>query len=81
MAGLATEKGKEFALQELRRRRDENAKKKKIDNASLPAGSPMYYYCISCSGLADTKSENWFITPPKKLCSECQALKDCGWLE
>lgn len=77
---FATQKGKEFALQALRQRREKNAKKKKIDNASLPAGSPMYFYCISCAGLADTKPEG-YITPPKKLCGECRALKDLGWLE
>ena len=78
---LATQQGKEMALQALAERRQENAAKEKIDNANLPAGSSMYYYCISCGGLADVKNEGWFLYPPKKLCDECQALKDLGWLE
>jgi hypothetical protein len=80
MAALATTKGRDFALKAFAKRRRENAKEKKIDNAALCAGSPMYFYCKSCDGLADTKPES-YITPPKKLCDECQALKDLGWLE
>ena len=75
----ATEKGKAFALKALKKRRKENAKKEKINNASLYAGSPMYFYCINCGGLADTLPEN-YSWAPKELCNECQALKDLGWL-
>ncbi len=39
----------------------------------------MYFYCISCGYPADEKPEG-YLTPPKKLCPECQALKDLGWL-
>jgi len=75
---LATEQGKAYALNCLQQRREN--KPKQIDNGSLYAGSPMYFYCKSCGHLADTKPESYF-TPPKKLCAECQALKDLGWLE
>ncbi len=51
---------------------------KQIDNASLYAGSPMYFYCISCGHLADTKPES-YTTSPKRFCAECQAIKDAGW--
>lgn len=78
---LATLRGKEFALQELVRRREENATKEQIDNGSLYAGSPMYFYCIVCGALADKLPENYFLSTPKKLCAECQALKDLDWLE
>lgn len=78
---LATEKGKAFALKALAKRRKENEKKEKIDNSTLYAGSPMYFYCKTCGGLADTVPENYFINLPKQLCDECQALKDLGWLE
>lgn len=44
-----------------------------IDNASLPAGSPMYYYCKSCGHLSDTKPENWFRGLPKRYCAWCIA--------
>ena len=80
MKSLATTKGKEFALKALAKRRKENAKKEKIDNSKLHSGSPMYYYCICCDALADELPESHTSTP-KKLCDECQALKDLGWLE
>jgi hypothetical protein len=76
---LITQQGREAAVAALRERREN--KPNPIDNASLPAGSPMYYYCISCGHLSDTKPENWFVGQPRKLCSECQAMKDLGWLE
>lgn len=78
---LATERGKVFALEVLRKRREENAGKERINNSRLPAGDPMYYYCKACGGLADALPEGWFLGGPKKLCDECQALKDLGWLE
>lgn len=80
MATLATEKGKEYALKQLKKRKEENAKKEKIDNASLYAGSPMYFYCTSCDVLSDVKPETYLDTP-KTICDECKALKDLGWLE
>ena len=70
---------KEERLRALEERRKN--KPEPIDNGSLYAGSPMYYYCISCGHLADEKPENWYRTLPAKLCPECQALKDLGWLE
>ncbi len=81
MCPLATTKGKEVALAKLAQRRKENKSKKKINDARLPAGSDLHFYCISCDGLADVLPENYFISKPKKLCNECQALKDLGWLE
>ena len=77
---LATTEGKEHALECLRKRREENAGKDQINNASLYAGSPMYYYCKSCSGLAEVLPES-HISSPKQLCDECQDLEDRGWLE
>jgi hypothetical protein len=73
-----TEQGKEAALRALEERRAN--KPEQIRNEDLHAGSPMYFYCRSCAHLADTKPES-YIHPPKKLCDECQAMKDCGWLE
>ena len=75
---LATEKGIEFALEALEKRRKEN-RGKKTDNSSLRAGSTMYFYCKSCGALADTLPE-MYTSIPKSLCGECQALKDLGWL-
>jgi hypothetical protein len=74
----ATELGKEAALSALKERRDN--KPDKVNNASLPPGAPMYFYCMTCGHLADVKPE-LYLDPPKKLCKECSALKDLGWLE
>lgn len=51
-----------------------------IENSSLPAGSPMYFYCSACGHLADVKPEDWFLTGPRRFCSECEGLVDRGWL-
>lgn len=75
----AVPENKEEALKALEERR--NNPPKEIDNASLYAGSPMYYYCESCDHLADVLSESDFSTKPKKLCRFCTTLKDRGWLE
>lgn len=50
-----------------------------IDNASLVAGSDMYYYCKSCGHLACVLPETW-ITGHKKYCDACQEMIDKGWL-
>jgi len=42
-------KGKEAALKTLEERRANPPEQ--INNASLPAGSSMYFYCISCGQL------------------------------
>ncbi|MCX6752208.1 MAG: hypothetical protein NTZ87_01770 [Candidatus Nomurabacteria bacterium] len=81
MLNLATVKGKKIALEALEQRRKENAKRKKIDNKDLPAGSPMYFYCLSCNGIADQLPERYFLSTPKRICDECFALKELGWLE
>ncbi len=75
---LATTQGKKYALAALRNRRRKQPKP--VDNASLPAGSPMFFYCQSCGHCSDCLPEAYLGTP-NKLCEECQALKDCGWLE
>lgn len=77
---VATLQGKEFALQALAQRQAENRGKERIQNESLPAGSPMTFYCVCCGSVADVLPEH-YISIPKRLCNECQALKDCGWLE
>lgn len=80
--GLMTSHGKEKALTALKERRDKN---KGEDwnkySSSLTAGSPIYYGCIACNGVAEVKPENWVFGSVKKLCDECQALKDMEWME
>ena len=75
---LATLKGKDFALKALKERRDNPPEK--IDNSKLYAGSPMYFYCISCGHVSDVLPES-YLCSPSKLCDECQALKNLGWLK
>lgn len=73
-----TQKGKKAALDALAKRRKDPPKR--INNADLYAGSPMYYYCVSCGHQSDVLPETHF-GRPRQLCGECQALKDAGWLE
>lgn len=75
---LATMSGKGKAVAALNKRRAQRPKP--IDNSSLHAGAPMYYYCISCGSIADTLPE-CHLSAPRRLCRECQAMKDLGWLE
>lgn len=79
-ADLSTKKGQEQALKALEARKKKNAKEKRNDNSRLPAGSPMYYYCRGCSGVADVLPES-HMSSPKKFCNECQPLKDAGLIE
>lgn len=76
-----TDKGKEFALAELSRRKTENTPNV-IDNKSLYAGSDMYFYCNCCKALTDQLPEDYIpdSDTPKKICDECQTLIDKGWL-
>ena len=43
-----------------------------IDNASLIAGSPMYYYCQACGHLVVELPEDWWRNPPSTLCDWCR---------
>lgn len=74
-----TEQGRATALQALAARRKASKSAPRVDNASLYAGQPMYYYCKSCGALADVLPE-CHINRPKQLCNECQAMQDLGWL-
>lgn len=80
MKTLTTEQGKEFALNALKERRKISANSKKINNAELYAGSPMYYYCQTCGAKSDVLPEA-HTCKPKKYCDECQALINLNWME
>lgn len=75
---LITEQGKAAAINALEERRAN--KPKQIDDGDLPVGSPMHFYCIACGHSAGTLPESYTSDPPK-LCDECKAMKDLGWLE
>lgn len=51
-----------------------------INNASLYAGSPMYFYCRHCGHESDVLPES-YTTRPKRECSGCLILINNGWLE
>lgn len=73
-----TTKGREHAVAKLWERRKANADKPQKANGALPAGSPMYYYCISCGEEIEMPEEH--LGAPPSLCEECKALKELGWL-
>jgi len=75
---LATTLSKAHALQMLTMRREQYKNKPTIDNSSLYAGSPMYFDCLTCR--ATIAVPETYISRPSH-CPECQALKECGWLE
>jgi hypothetical protein len=65
----------------LEQRRQANVGKQ-VDNARLPAGSDMYYYCWGCGVLTATKPEGWWQDPPPpKHCEDCKALIEAGFLD
>jgi hypothetical protein len=75
----ATIEGKVKALEALAKRREANVNENWANyTSSLPAGSPMYFGCITCNA-AIVVPESYLHRP--KLCFECQSLKDLGWLE
>ena len=70
----------EIAEEEFRKRYVENSSKKKIDNADLPAGSPMYYYCHGCGCVSAILPESWWGSGPAKYCEPCELLAPLGVL-
>lgn len=54
-----------------------------INNASLYAGSPMYFYCQLCGHQSDVVPELYIPSHnyPKKYCAACQPIVDAGWLD
>lgn len=75
---MLTRFGKDRALRGLAQRRELYRNAKLPDNASLPAGAPMFYRCIGC-GATITMHEGWTSKPD--CCAECEALRKLGWLE
>lgn len=67
------------AIKQFAQRRLLAAEIEKIDNADLPAGSPMYFYCRHCGIPTEVLPED-YVFPPLRECSQCQGLKSEGWL-
>lgn len=47
-----------------------------VDNAKLPAGAQMYYYCHCCGTETALLPEDWYQEPPPKFCKDCLALPE-----
>jgi hypothetical protein len=62
-------------------RRYQKYRGKQINNASLCAGSDMYYYCRACGILVATRPESWFGRSPARYCNACKILSDHGVLD
>ena len=75
---LAIMEGKKAALEALAERRERNKTRERIDNSKGYAGDSMHFDCITCGG--DIEVPESYTNRPK-LCEECQALKEVGWLE
>ncbi len=58
------------------RKRIENPPEQ-INNSSLPAGSPMYFYCRICGHQSDVKGES-YTSPPRKYCKDCGEYRECN---
>ncbi|HXV27131.1 MAG TPA: hypothetical protein VD862_03880 [Candidatus Paceibacterota bacterium] len=77
---LSTDAGKAFALRALQERITRAGKEKRVDNSSLYAGSPMYYYCGMCGGLSDVLPES-HSERPRRRCGPCQEMLNAGYSE
>jgi hypothetical protein len=62
---------KDPRLDLLEARREHNAGQQ-VDNSTLYAGSPMYYYCETCGTHVATKPEGWWQDPPPSYCASCK---------
>jgi hypothetical protein len=74
-----TEKDRRNALTALEERKEKSKHEKKINNAELYAGSPMYYYCHLCGLLAEVLPET-HMSKPKAYCDPCQELTSHGYM-
>lgn len=74
----ATTQGRDVALAALAARRVASRGRPRTNNASLPAGAPIYLPCVAC-GTEVAHPEDYLV--PRRLCAECEALQVCGWLE
>ena len=61
---------REAALKGLAERREKAQKTARVSNESLPAGSPMYYYCRMCRINHDCRSEDDF-SRVNPYCTQC----------
>ena len=65
------------AMKQFKKRKKENSKHTEIDNSSLRAGSPMYFYCSFCGDQTDVLPE-CYTCRPKTVCEPCEILHAHG---
>jgi len=71
---------KETAIRQFLDRVQESKKILKFENADLPAGMPMYFYCSGCGIPTEVLRED-FIFRPFTKCSQCYGMEQQGWLD
>lgn len=64
----------DVAMAQFKKRKEANAKVEQVNNSDLPAGSPMYFYCLYCGGLTDCLPES-YIGKPRRVCEPCEVLR------
>lgn len=52
-----------------------------IDNASLPAGADMFYYCKGCRVEVARLPEAWVDNLPPHFCDDCKEVVDAGYMD
>jgi hypothetical protein len=71
---------KKKAFEQFRRRRHYAAQIERVNNSDLHSGAPMYFYCKHCGIPTEVLPED-YLFPPVLECSQCQGMKNEGWLE
>lgn len=74
MKTTLTEVEKRLVQKYWSQKKEASAKGYRIDNSSLYAGSPMYYYCRYCGIHTETLPET-HRHAPKTVCDVCAALQ------
>ena len=67
----------EVAMEQYHKRVEKHKDDKHVNNSSLHAGSPMYYYCRKCRCSTDVLSEG-FWGSPRQICTPCEILVEHG---
>jgi len=70
----------DVAVEQFVKRFRENQDKGQVDNSTLYAGSPMYYYCRHCSELTEVLPES-HRSAPKTICEPCKVLEAHGLIK
>ncbi len=60
-------------LEAFKARKAKAAQTPRIDNSSLYAGSPMYFYCCAC-GINHATLPESYTRPPQPRCDDCEFM-------